>query len=101
MPGEVRISQAEARWKKLPSFFTGKRCRRGHLSPRRTTDGSCRACIRLSPSHERRKLKRAIEQGKVFSVARCLVFLPSTAITRQEMSMLGQEQTKRIVDPVE
>ena len=62
------ISKAEAVRLQLPTFFTGKPCRRGHRATRRTRDGSCTACLRLSPSHQRRKLKRAIEQGKVFSV---------------------------------
>lgn len=40
------ISRAEARAAGLPRYFTGKPCKRGHISERRTTGGNCLTCHR-------------------------------------------------------
>lgn len=39
-------------------------CRRGHLARRRVRDNGCTACIRLNPSHLRRKARRLAKFGE-------------------------------------
>jgi 5-methylcytosine-specific restriction endonuclease McrA len=38
------ISRAQAQARGLPKYFTGKSCKHGHVSPRRTVNGVCIAC---------------------------------------------------------
>jgi hypothetical protein len=38
------ISRSEAKARGLKTYFTGKPCKRGHVAPRQTTNGSCREC---------------------------------------------------------
>jgi len=40
------ITRAEARSAGLPRYFTGKPCKRGHISERRTAGGNCLTCHR-------------------------------------------------------
>lgn len=39
------VTRAEARALGLPEYFTGDPCRYGHVSPRRTENCQCVACI--------------------------------------------------------
>jgi len=41
------IDRQEARQKGFVRYFTGTRCKNGHISERLTTSGSCIACDRL------------------------------------------------------
>lgn len=38
------ITRAEALKEKLPSYFTGKSCKNGHVAERRTVGGNCSVC---------------------------------------------------------
>ena len=40
------MTRATAKQLKLPEYFTGKLCARGHISERKTNNGMCRSCIR-------------------------------------------------------
>jgi hypothetical protein len=44
----VARTRGEARDRGLDSYTTGKLCVWGHRSPRRTSDGQCRACVRAN-----------------------------------------------------
>jgi hypothetical protein len=49
--GEV-VTRSEARWEGLDRYFTGKPCKHGHLSQRKTKDGVCTTCEATRvPSH--------------------------------------------------
>lgn len=39
------ITRAEAKEQGLTYYFTGKPCKRGHLSKRQTSNGSCQSCV--------------------------------------------------------
>ena len=41
------ISRIEARQKGVTRYFTGTRCKQGHVSERLTSSGSCIACDRI------------------------------------------------------
>lgn len=42
-----KMSRREAVLVGSPSYFTGEPCVRGHIAPRKTTTGYCRACQRV------------------------------------------------------
>lgn len=44
----VILTRAEAKRQGLPKYFTGKPCRLNHISERRTVNGTCDECFRLS-----------------------------------------------------
>jgi hypothetical protein len=44
----VATTRQEARDRGLDSYTTGKLCVWGHRSPRRASDGQCRACVRAN-----------------------------------------------------
>ena len=44
-------------------YFTGKRCKQGHLSPRRTIGGGCTECYRLNSKKLRDKIKRIFAEA--------------------------------------
>lgn len=50
-----------ARRSGLASYYSDKPCPRGHIGMRRTKDSYCRQCQRLTPSHLRRRERRARE----------------------------------------
>lgn len=47
------ISRTQASKRMLPTFFTGKSCRRGHLAARYTTNGGCVVCVRAKSEDAR------------------------------------------------
>ncbi|MCU1340392.1 MAG: hypothetical protein JWO19_5973 [Bryobacterales bacterium] len=42
------ISASAAKQKGLPRYFTGKKCKRGHLTERRVVGGACVKCSLLA-----------------------------------------------------
>ncbi|WP_427313047.1 hypothetical protein [Cupriavidus sp. H39] len=45
--GARRLSRAEAQWRGLTRFFTGRPCKRGHISQRFTSSAGCVKCKQL------------------------------------------------------
>jgi hypothetical protein len=55
------ITRQDAREQGLTRYFTGKPCKRGHLSERMTSNGSCWECVWLwqqMPNNKARKSKK-------------------------------------------
>lgn len=46
----------------LPTYDTGKECKNGHFSPRRTITGACIACLREATQRERDRYYAAVER---------------------------------------
>jgi hypothetical protein len=67
------ISRADAIEEGLEAYFTGKPCKRGHLSERRTTTAACIECVntRLAYIIERQQArkKRLAEAAQTADVA--------------------------------
>lgn len=68
------ISRKEAIGRGLSRFFTGKKCRRGHLSERYTVSGNCIDCrydmdspideLQITPEHE--KKRKSKERARIW-----------------------------------
>ena len=56
------ITRAKAIEKGLPHYFTGNECKNGHLSKRRTLNGGCVDCGKVSIQRHREKI-RSIAEG--------------------------------------
>lgn len=54
------ITRKEAKAKKLKKYFTGKACKNGHFSERRTDNGSCCECV----SNRNKKTKKLVHLSK-------------------------------------
>ena len=48
----------------LSLYFTGKPCKRGHLSPRYVVNGSCSECNAESNTQARKEIKQRLEKGR-------------------------------------
>jgi hypothetical protein len=60
------LTRADAIQQREALYFTGVPCRRGHLSPRYTKNGSCKECLHpvfISVQSESNKQKKDIHQG--------------------------------------
>jgi len=59
----------------LHKYFTGKPCKRGHLSYRYTKTGTCAACVRLYTTEYGKQVKSIIDARKenqeITSVFKC------------------------------
>lgn len=59
------VERAQALSMGLRTYFTGRPCKRGHLSERNTIEGSCRECIR----EVQRELRRDFNARRQSSTA--------------------------------
>ena len=51
-------SRKEAKEQMSPTYFTGKVCKQGHVAPRRTHNGECKACQKKSDKLHRDKYRK-------------------------------------------
>lgn len=56
MASEI-ISRSDAKAKGLSRYFTGKACKHGHISFRRTVNGTCIECLRNTETRHREKYR--------------------------------------------
>jgi len=65
------ISRDEARKRGLTRYFTGKECKRGHISERRCGNGYCLKCDSENNDRDRLAVKRSTDKLEVRQSRRC------------------------------
>ena len=76
-----KISRATARARKLPRYFTGKPCARGHICERTTATNNCIECKKISDARYQQSPKGREAQRK--------------AQARYSQTPKGRERTRR------
>ncbi len=99
------ISRSEAKALGLKRYFSGKRCKNGHLDERYTTTNTCVGCVPNDPTHrayQRAKsaawyqanLEYAREKRKKYAIR-------ARAVTDILKQLIGPEQLQQLLQETE